>query len=119
MPRNGNGAGNPMAAVLFALAYVKVISRRRRELHEQGLPGTCPIAAAAEFISWSTDLHTIPTGFVSLDDVSYADDLVLTVVAGPEKVSSATQKLAGTVWKFYSIAGFRMDFGLGETIATI
>ena len=75
----GTGAGNPLADLMFTIAFSKVIVRLRRALEAEGLVPTFNAEGAGEFLGLAGPNDTETK--VKAADVSYADDLAFVLAA--------------------------------------
>ena len=54
----GTGAGNPLADVLFAIAFMRVIIRLRAALKKAGLITTIVVNGASNYVGLDSEGHT-------------------------------------------------------------
>ena len=72
--KHGTGAGNPLADLLFTVAYLKVIEFLRRKLKARGLVTIADADGASAFFGWHT-WADVAAAIDKIVDTSYADDL--------------------------------------------
>ena len=108
MPQ-GTGAGNPLADLLFAVAFCKVVAMLRRKLQEAGLITSFVSTGARAFLGIGPEA----TGddVVKLKDSSYADDLAFAIWCLPHLVFAYLQTAVNIAWAVYESCGFRVNFG--------
>ena len=81
MPQ-GTGAGNPLADLMFAVAFCKVVAMLRRKLKEAGLDISSVSSGAREFLGIGPS--EAGDDIVQAKDSSYADDLGVCVMVPSE-----------------------------------
>ena len=106
--RRGTGAGNPLADVVFLIAFAVVIRRLRQALKHAGLETSFSIQGACDFLGAVMDSHNDRVG---IEDASYADDLVFLLVCQAADAFSSIQRAGAIVWQTYLECGFRINSG--------
>ena len=95
MPQ-GTGAGNPLADLLFAVAFCKVVQLLRRKLREAGLSLSLTIDGAREFLGIGPADTASDT--VEIKDSSYSDDLASVLWCHPSQVYQVLQSAGEIAW---------------------
>ena len=80
----GTGAGNPLADLMFAVAFCKVVEMLRRKLKEAGLDISFVSSGAREFLGIGPS--KVGDDIVQAKDSSYADDLAFALWCPPHSV---------------------------------
>ena len=114
--RRGTGAGNPLADLLFLIAFAVVIRRLRKALKHAGLETSFSIQGARDFLGDVMDSHNDRVG---IEDASYADDLVFLLVCQAADAFSSIQRAGAIVWQTYLECGFRVNFGPKKTAVLV
>ena len=114
MMRQGCGAGNGLADILFAVAFAKVKKRLLNRLEEQGLPSTCQPHGLAQFFNWK-DGQAV--GKFPLQDVSYADDLAIVIADVAGSLVEKVGKVAEHTWELFAVSGLALNWGGTKTAA--
>ena len=111
--RHGAGAGNPVADLLFAIAYGKMVMHLRSLLREAGLVATVSFAGAQQYFGWQ---EQAVGNEVPLDDASVADDLAFVVGVTADQCIRTLQVVGNIPWRAYAISGFRVSWGLEKRL---
>ena len=114
MMRQGCGAGNGLADILFAVAFAKVKKRLLNRLEEQGLPSTCQPHGLAQSFNWK-DGQAV--GKFPLQDVSYADDLAIVIADVAGSLVEKVRKVAEHTWELFAVSGLALNWGGAKTAA--
>ena len=110
--KQGTGAGNPLADILFAIAFCKVIAQLRRALSKAGLVVSFQVNGAREYLGLYTGDDTAGDGDVAkLNDVSFADDLAYVIAAYAHQLLESLQLAACIMWRVYEECGLRLNWG--------
>ena len=121
--RQGTGVGNPLADLLFIVAFSLVIRRLRAELAGIGVCSQFSAAGARNFLGIAPELlpgeSATEVDVANLSDVSSSDDLAFVVTAIPSRIIDVVQRAGNVAWKVYAEAGFRLDFGPNKTAVVI
>ena len=116
----GTGAGNPLADLMFLLAFMKVIQRLRKALTDAGLVVTFDVNGARSFLGlFPGDAAEPDIDRVALRDVSFADDLAFIIAALAKDMAAALVKAGEIIWRVYEECGFRVNFGVAKTAAMV
>ena len=113
----GTGAGNPLADLMFTIAFSKVIVRLRRALEAAGLVPIFDAAGASEFLGLASPSDN--NDHVKAADVSYADDLAFVLAAFAANMLAMIRTAGSIAWQVYHECGFKLNFAVNKTAVKI
>ena len=116
--KQGCGAGNPLADLLFSIGFGKVVKRLRRGLEAAGLTITLVATGARDFIG----LHRDTDGardVARLNDFSYADDVPFLIAKQASLLIDAITLAGQIMWAVYEECGLRLNWGETKTAVAI
>ena len=98
MPQ-GRGAGNPLADLLFSIAFCEVVQMLRRKFREAGLNPSLTIEGARAFLGIGPD--GTAADVVEIKDSSYSDDLAAVRWCQPAHGYQVLKKAGEIAWFVY------------------
>ena len=114
----GTGAGNPIADILFVLAYAMIIKSLRKQLNSRGYVSSMPTCGAEAFFGWS-NLGEVVAATAKILDTSYADDLAHVIGVAAGTVPIAIADVGRILWEVFTAGGFRLNWGPKKTACMV
>ena len=97
----GTGAGNPLADLLFTVAFSKVTRRLKAALDAEGLLHSFKVPGARDSLGIGPSEADGVADSADMGDGSYADDLACAVGTAAVSVMTVIQTVGVIAWRIY------------------